>query len=102
VPVLEVNGPQLTVVADACRDIRTSMDPAVVNLERPTLAVRAALPGWRTGVVLEELQCWWADDLGRFARRLEGTADGLEACARDYAGADEANSMNFETVLYPM
>jgi len=98
----QVDPSTLVVGAAACRDLRGSMGTGLADVEAGSTTAQAGLAGWRTRRALEELLWWWRDDLDRLGRRLDATADALEACARGYRNADEVGQDSFDAALRPM
>lgn len=85
----------LDVTARAAAAVRESLRGEVTDVEPETTQAARELGGWLTGRSMEQLLWSWRDELGRLASQLDGVADGLTACARDYRYADRASADHF-------
>ncbi|HZM81934.1 MAG TPA: type VII secretion target [Candidatus Limnocylindrales bacterium] len=85
----------------ACRAVGDGIGRSVSDVEPETVGAQKALPGWATAKALNDVLWWWRDDLEKLEKRLDATADALEACAQDYRTTDQANADHFYRAQRP-
>lgn len=98
---VRVDPDKLRTAGLACGDLRDTLGHSIADVEPETVAAKRALPGFLMQNALQDVLWWWRDDLTRFGKRLDATADALEACARDYEQADHASASHFYSAERP-
>lgn len=84
--------------AQACLDLRGSMNSSLSDVEPETVAADRGLNGWFTQRALQQLLWWHRDDVAKLGTELQELADALGRCAADYQHSDHASEDYFYEV----
>ncbi|WP_223874481.1 MULTISPECIES: type VII secretion target [Salinispora] len=84
--------------ARVAEDVAAALEHDLIDVEPESVQAVQDLSEWRTGRAVEDLVWFWRDDLKKLTGQVNGVAEGLRQCARDYRHTDTASADHFRSV----